>query len=50
MKEIEMNEIEQVSGGVLPLVAGAVTVGKALGYGFSIGVVAGSLAAFWRLR
>jgi hypothetical protein len=40
-----MEDIEQVNGGIIPLIAGAVTVGKALAGGFAFGVAVGSIIA-----
>lgn len=46
MKELNINEIDQVNGGAVPLIAGAIAIGKAFTAGFGFGVAAGSLAAW----
>jgi len=45
MREIQTDEVEHISGGVVPLVAGAITVGKWFVGGFGAGVAVGSTAA-----
>lgn len=51
MREINIHEVEHVSGGVVPLVAGAITVGKWFVGGFGAGVAVGSgVAILHRMR
>jgi len=46
MRELNINEIKTVEGGVIPLiVAGFYVSGKALAGGFALGVAAGSIWA-----
>ncbi|GLS83548.1 hypothetical protein [Paraferrimonas haliotis] len=46
MQELNLNDQELVQGGVIPLIAGAVAVSKALGAGFALGMAAGAVVAF----
>lgn len=46
VKELSFNEISEVNGGVIPLVAGAITIGKAFSAGFGFGVAVGSITAW----
>lgn len=49
MRELGVSEVENVNGGVVPLVAAAFTVGKALGAGFGVGVAAGTIAYLFKI-
>ncbi|XOV79452.1 MAG: class IIb bacteriocin, lactobin A/cerein 7B family [Aestuariibacter sp.] len=48
MRELDIVDAESVNGGVLPLIAGAVVVGKYLTAGFAAGVAVGSVAYLWK--
>lgn len=50
MRELSVCEIEEVNGGIVPVVAGAITIGQAFAAGFTIGSGVGAIIGWLSIK